>query len=226
MSRSDSARAFSTLKYLGKQVELEKGYGLLPSPSSDVPLYKSIFELSYDEVTWESLLNLLKRPWFGRLWIMQEIQLANSKAVLQCGTDQISWYHFRRAIICIFGKKDGVPAEIVYEVSFVAQLTFNLRNISFVRLAIRSRNRYCSQPADMLYGILGLASPEVAKIIPVNYALPVSEVYKQTFLEYTNLTQRLEMLMFCDELDRLQGSKYHCTHIYLSLSNWWLVLRY
>jgi hypothetical protein len=212
MSRSDSARAFSTLKYLGKQVELEKGYDLLPSPSSDVPLYKSIFELSYDEVTWESLLNLLKRPWFGRLWIMQEIQLANSKAVLQCGTDQISWYHFRRAIICIFSKKDGVPAEILDEVSFVAQLTFNLRNVPFIELLNRSGRQYCSQPADKLYGILGLASPEIAKIIPVNYTLPVLEVYKQTLLEYTSSTQRLDMLMYCDELGRLQGSEYNCTH--------------
>jgi hypothetical protein len=214
VSRSDSAHAFSTLEYLGKHVELSKDYRLLPSPSSDAPLHKSLFELSYDKVTWESLQNLLKRPWFRRLWIMQEIQLANSKAVLQCGTDQISWYHFRRAIICINNKKNGVPDEIVNEVFFVAKLTFNLRNIPFIRLLSRSIIRYCSQPADKLYGILGLASPEIANIIPVNYTLPVSTIYKQTFLEYTSFTQRLELLIFCDELSRLQGSKYHCTHIF------------
>jgi hypothetical protein len=214
MSSSDVARAFSTLNYLGKQVDITKDNGLLPSPSADVPLYKSLFEISYDKVTWESLRNLLKRPWFKRLWIMQEIQLANSKAVLKCGSDQISWYHFRRAIICIYGKKNGVPAEIIHQVSLVIGLTFSLRNIPFIRLLGRSRNRYCSQPADNLYGILRLASPEIANLIPVNYTLPVSTVYKQTFLEYTSFTQRLELLIFCDELSRLQGSKYHCTHIF------------
>jgi hypothetical protein len=37
---------------------------------------------------------VLKRPWFQRLWIWQEIWLANSKAVLVCGRQSVLWSTF------------------------------------------------------------------------------------------------------------------------------------
>jgi hypothetical protein len=46
---------------------------------------------------WGALLNLMQRPWFSRRWVVQEIALAR-KAVVYCGTDQISWKKFAVAV--------------------------------------------------------------------------------------------------------------------------------
>jgi hypothetical protein len=117
----------------------------------------------------------------------------------------MSWCNFRRAVICICSKSKGIPAKISISIHPASRLCLNMVNIPFSRLVRRSGNRYCSEPLDKIYGMLGIASPETVSIIRVDYTLPVSKVYKDTFLEYTRLTQRLELLEGCDEPARLAG---------------------
>lgn len=49
---------------------------------------------------WISLRNLIQRPWFKRLWIRQEVQLA-SKVLVRCGYAEIEWANIEKAIIFI-----------------------------------------------------------------------------------------------------------------------------
>ena len=46
---------------------------------------------------WSALMQLMRRPWFTRRWVVQEIALAR-RATLHCGVDQISWSSFSEAI--------------------------------------------------------------------------------------------------------------------------------
>jgi len=46
---------------------------------------------------WRAMLNLMKRPWFSRRWVVQEIALAND-AELYCGTKTIPWKDFADAV--------------------------------------------------------------------------------------------------------------------------------
>jgi Heterokaryon incompatibility protein (HET) len=46
---------------------------------------------------WDALLNLMRRPWFSRRWIVQEVALAG-RAVLYCGSKKISWKKFAIAV--------------------------------------------------------------------------------------------------------------------------------
>ncbi|KAF2806931.1 uncharacterized protein BDZ99DRAFT_465683 [Mytilinidion resinicola] len=46
---------------------------------------------------WGAMVNLMKRPWFSRRWVVQEIALAN-EAVIYCGKDSISWKNFSDAV--------------------------------------------------------------------------------------------------------------------------------
>ncbi len=48
-------------------------------------------------VRWRDMSMLMKKPWFSRRWVMQEVALANS-AVLYCGTDSIPWQDFADAV--------------------------------------------------------------------------------------------------------------------------------
>ncbi|PSN60268.1 hypothetical protein BS50DRAFT_579418 [Corynespora cassiicola Philippines] len=49
------------------------------------------------EAHWQSLDELLARPWWGRTWIVQEVWCA-SKILLQCGTTKIEWKEFQDAM--------------------------------------------------------------------------------------------------------------------------------
>ena len=46
---------------------------------------------------WAALSNLMRRPWFSRRWIVQEIALAKT-ATLHCGESSVSWRDFADAI--------------------------------------------------------------------------------------------------------------------------------
>ncbi|KAI1407420.1 HET-domain-containing protein [Hypoxylon sp. FL1857] len=46
---------------------------------------------------WQALSALMKRPWFSRRWIVQEIAIAQSATIL-CGTEMIAWKDFADAI--------------------------------------------------------------------------------------------------------------------------------
>ena len=46
---------------------------------------------------WDAMLNLMKRPWFSRRWVVQEIALAR-KAKIYCGSDSLLWSHFADAV--------------------------------------------------------------------------------------------------------------------------------
>ena len=46
---------------------------------------------------WAALSNIMRRPWFSRRWIVQEIALAKN-ATLHCGGDSVSWRDFADAI--------------------------------------------------------------------------------------------------------------------------------
>jgi hypothetical protein len=46
---------------------------------------------------WRAMLNLMKRPWFSRRWVVQEIALA-SDAMIYCGKDTIEWKDFADAV--------------------------------------------------------------------------------------------------------------------------------
>lgn len=46
---------------------------------------------------WAALINIMKRPWFSRRWVVQEIALAK-EATLYCGNKSIDWKDFADAV--------------------------------------------------------------------------------------------------------------------------------
>ena len=46
---------------------------------------------------WNAMLNVMKRPWFSRRWVVQEIALAR-EATIYCGRRQLPWKDFADAV--------------------------------------------------------------------------------------------------------------------------------
>lgn len=99
----NSGLALQTLDYLGRQVIVTQDGWIFTAPDADEPYWcEGRHPLPYKEDQWIAISHILRRPWFTRVWIIQEIQLANSSAILQCGHDQIPWTRFRYGISCLW----------------------------------------------------------------------------------------------------------------------------
>jgi hypothetical protein len=58
-----------------------------------LPIQKARGRAHPSSRAWASIVKLYGRPWFGRLWVVQEAALAGD-LVLVCGKKQISWELF------------------------------------------------------------------------------------------------------------------------------------
>jgi hypothetical protein len=196
LSSENSALALSTLEHIGKQVEATRDYYILPSPDCTKPQPVSTVELPFDEGVWQAILDILERPWFERVWIVQEIQLGSPTSMVQCGEYQISWYLIRRAIIRLC-MPPGVPQNVMAKVGHIVNLFKNMCGNPLPTLLQSCDNRKCSNPLDKVYGILGLAPPLVASKIHPRYEFSAPEAYKNTFLSHLDTVRRLELLDHC-----------------------------
>jgi hypothetical protein len=99
----NSDAAMQTLDYLGSQLVVSTALWFFPIPNAAEPLWcESTCQLPYDEAMWQAIRKLLFRPWFDRVWIIQEIQLSSDVAVVQCGHQQTSWNRLRRAVTILW----------------------------------------------------------------------------------------------------------------------------
>ena len=194
----DSKDALPVLQYLSEQVEPTVDNFRAPSPNATEPEWHDRgYLLPYDEETWSALIAFFKRDWFRRVWVVQEVRLANLSAVVQCGRASLPWQSVRKAMV-ILGDKSYLPHDlfpIMVQTGLVSRIGRTRDEIDV--LLANGRGLQCSDPRDRVYAMLGLTSAGFADRIPPQYGLPVSEVYKQAFLAHSDLTQRLELFRCC-----------------------------
>ncbi|KAI1869195.1 uncharacterized protein JN550_005825 [Neoarthrinium moseri] len=110
---------------------------------------------------------LFRRPWFRRIWVLQEITLAR-KAVVVCGNRQVSWDSFRA-----FGHWNrnerwikALPYSIEYAISdrsdYSNFITYTTRLFNFLQA---TRSCLATDPRDKLYAILPLLDWEHQRMI-------------------------------------------------------------
>src|SRR5205085_453853 len=97
--------------YLGQQVECDATMGTLrPSSSATgarIADRDSPLSLHIHGDDFQAIYHLLCRPWFERLWVRQEILLANSNALVMCGSREILWERLRNGWACVALKSRG-----------------------------------------------------------------------------------------------------------------------
>ncbi|KAK3112434.1 hypothetical protein LTR53_011296 [Teratosphaeriaceae sp. CCFEE 6253] len=157
-----------------------------------------------EEADRDDIYALLAKPWFTRLWIRQEVQLA-SHAVLLCGRCTIPWPAFRNAIALLnlfptFSDTAAAPAhwqartrrllrELVDYADGHTDLHYEVYS---------SRAAACTDPRDRIYAVLSLLAEEQRVLIEPDYTIPVESVYERAFCSHLAATCELESLRYCD----------------------------
>lgn len=199
---ADSSLALETLDYLGAQVECCRSDTILRSPDCrEKWWYRSGFDLQFKPSTWTAIHRLIERNWFERLWIWQEVHLANLRVTVHCGPKSVPFYNFRRGLICLREKQKLPSADLRTRLEFVDRLLRDRSGTDFPGLLSVTRLHKATNPKDRVYGILGLAnfaSLEIARMIKTDYTLDLENVYRDAFLAYLNQSGLLTLLRDCN----------------------------
>lgn len=149
-----------------------------------------------DKSVHPGLNKLFNRPWFSRIWVVQEVGLSRRIPIILCGKRLISFkllwdLKFHLALPSIYGnfvhKALGIDSEMCSEIAnFRARWNSNASHLSntdeeLLEHFLRSTSRReCTEPRDKVFGLLGLLSPNSVRAHFPDYNEPVSKIYQRT----------------------------------------------
>ncbi|KAI0104931.1 HET-domain-containing protein [Hypoxylon sp. NC0597] len=177
---NDSGHAMNVMESLGAEVDVDfASLTLSPSESCTDPRLGDInVRLDFDEKECLSIYHLISRPWFDRLWIRQEIYVANSEAIMMCGLRQVKWEGFRRGLACVFMKPGVVVMPAVS-----SRIIFHVRT-TLLDLRRYYRSSLCEDPRDRLY------TPD--------YTKPYIDLYEQVTIRWIRYYGGLHIICGCE----------------------------
>ncbi|KAF4627443.1 hypothetical protein G7Y89_g10712 [Cudoniella acicularis] len=164
--------------------------------------------LSLKSPKWIALRNLFGRPYFRRMWIVQEVALGK-KSFVYCGSHSVSWKDLAKSALCL--EED---AERHVEAHRVVRMIKELKRRDgyeypghrpFVNLLHQSFNLLCTNPRDKIYGVLGLASDiRPGELLP-DYSLSCQKVYHAVTIFCIQKYSSLEVLCYVRNPKELSG---------------------
>ena len=178
----EGERAFNCLRDLHVYLS-----GRSASYASGGPAQPSVELLvGIQQMNFSVLKTLFDRPWFRRLWVVQEV-VKSRESILMFGTQSIPWTLLQRVISAIvaIGGESHLSAQIgdisLHNIVSIIRTAYNqdsyqIRESSefdLVTLLYELHLRECSDPRDKIYALLGLAWSE--GLIP-DYHLTAREV--------------------------------------------------
>ena len=212
---NDSNLALSALQALSLEIRYDWIRETMePRPGRNPKYADPTIALSYDDTgrTIASIFSLLHQPWFERLWIWQEICLAKSSSLIQCGQVVLPWIDFCNAVGCIYdkgweGNLSAIDARVFSDriTSAYILARTSLRDMSYVLSdsIAHTRSSNCTDLRDRIYALLSLMYPSEAELIKPDYNKTPSQVYRETFIDITEHTTKLDLLRLCDLRNKL-----------------------
>ncbi|QDS68455.1 hypothetical protein FKW77_010822 [Venturia effusa] len=209
----DSTHAMKLIEFLASKVEVDwDALAIKPSlDGADEPHWADCNAvLSLSARDWRALYSLLGRVWFERLWVRQEIVLAQKTVVVSCGTTTILWDDFRNSIYLLHAKPSNSMDQLSSEEStqFFARcqhiyLMANYKSSTATWRMLRNAGpSKCSDPRDKVYANLGLIQESEGDIgLKPNYDQSVREVKIQLVLALLDYHKRLDILRCCELSD-------------------------
>ncbi|KAI0837506.1 heterokaryon incompatibility protein-domain-containing protein [Hypoxylon sp. FL0890] len=204
-----SSLALQTLSHLGRQVVIDF-YKLTIRPVAGADRFagsKIQPPLSLQE--WETIRALVSREWYGRLWVWQEIALANSEALIICGDVQAKWKEVVGGAFCIAtptrelpkGWDDRVIAEFVADTQRLWGLIALQKRRCYLTIAdlvYYTRHCHCSVAHDRVYALLGLLDKAHKLSVKPNYTETPKDLYRSIVTSQLENYKVLDFLELCE----------------------------
>ncbi|KAI0179258.1 heterokaryon incompatibility protein-domain-containing protein [Hypoxylon sp. FL1284] len=204
----DSNRAISKINDVGQQINVKcppfsnqtLRWSIIKKAAkgSDVRVDDSNMLLPMTDEELATIVRLLSRPWFNRLWVRQEIHQANH-ILAQCGQSTVPWDYLRKVIsvVCYLKHPDYYSSTWKALKKSLMWCT-EKRGLSFCQLRIEFEGALCRDPKDRIYGTLGLLTDQTwARRISPNYSKTTTQVYQDVTRFYFQECRDLSILEQC-----------------------------
>lgn len=150
---------------------------------------------------------ILMRPWWQRVWVIQEVAVARDLAMI-CGSRSISWPFLYRYSLFLNHFHSTVAVEVICRVSDPKVAHTSMGTVMEMARVARKKQKpmpidqlleYCrpftsTLPADKVYGVLGLVAGANATSIVPDYAKPASTVYAQVTKSIIESSHKLDFI--------------------------------
>ena len=153
---------------------------------------------------WYCLQHLLSRPYFSRIWILQELWFAKD-VTLQNGDDKIPWKSMIKLVSgldslslghLIFGAYPSCARAIISDLRAAKQT----KTSSLLSLLILSLYHESSEPRDRIYALLGLTNDTSNRDIAPRYDISIDAVYRHVTIWIMQQTK--DLWIFCQSRPR------------------------
>lgn len=206
-------------------------HGSLSDSATASGLASLLSEIGPADRDWESIKELMSRPWFGRLWVVQEIALGKDPVVV-CGKHVLPW-----SALTLFIGFTQTTSEFPVVLDSAAYSTFDagrtvsksLLNAAGISDACRGQSNDCpgmpfifslvslnahfdsTDPRDRIYALLGLdTAKKYRDVFRPDYEIKVEDLYVKVAREMIVKEHNIRFL-------HLAGISYRRS---LSLPSW------
>ncbi|KAH7075820.1 heterokaryon incompatibility protein-domain-containing protein [Paraphoma chrysanthemicola] len=140
-----------------------------------------------------ALLNLFKRDYWKRLWVVQEVTLNETKWVY-CGDSVFSWEVYRRAAE-IFWDKESDPHIRQGPATFPKLESLRqLGDESMLEVLRACRKKLSENARDKVFGVLGLLPEETQRGFSCDYSQSTKTVYMDVVDFLVSATNQLDVI--------------------------------
>ncbi|EEU36345.1 uncharacterized protein NECHADRAFT_86875 [Fusarium vanettenii 77-13-4] len=130
-----------------------------------------------------ALWKLLSRPWFSRLWVLQEIFMSASADVI-CGHKSVPWACFRR--LAKWNPQNSLQ-KIPLVMSVSSYRTIQDPSIQdFFRLLCNTRDCGCKDPRDRIFALFSMGPEDLHKSLNIDYQESTETVFTNTAIYLIN----------------------------------------
>ncbi|KAG9243390.1 heterokaryon incompatibility protein-domain-containing protein [Calycina marina] len=196
---SDSALALDTFRRIADSFTMSSDQKSMHIKSGSwvCDIHYDHQKLRSEHQRWTAVWNLLRNPYFTRLWIYQEINLAQTVQVvigqlaisLEAVVSSLQWLQERA--------QPGLPMADLMDLRVLKRIYDMIYSQSRTLIDLLEKTKFaeCGNDNDHVYALLGLL-PNCMGIVP-DYGLLPHQVYTDLMLAYLNHTGSLDLLERC-----------------------------
>jgi hypothetical protein len=222
---NDSEKAIQFIRlFFEKWREIERGVESLSSRRRFFSEWfkESLISRKYS-LEWRAVHNLLRRAWWRRIWIVQEIVAARDVEFF-CGSKVLYPEHLSRFLdLLVIHGVMYIPLLREYEGIVLEYDTFSLahsylrpkdwEDVSLLQALYRTGMARSSEPRDKIYAVLNLARDGQTIVPHPNYSLPIAVIYQELVMSLVTKTKRVDILS-------LAGMPVYPKALDIRLSTW------
>lgn len=196
-----SSRAIEALDQLASRIKFDRiswKFSAANPQDADTDWLDFTKPAPFDDDTYQSIGLLFKRAWFYRLWVWQEVHLAED-AEISCGDSAMAWTSFTKALLCLHGRvAPPVPQDLPMALWVIWPLCTMRGRYELRSAFVKTRLAQCSDPRDRVYAILNLVSEHERYGVKPDYNKSVREVHHDLMVRNCSVKGTRSFLPHCE----------------------------